>query len=166
MPTTFEKYVVDRLAPALAGHSKPTVMLLTCMDYRYAQRIINTMDEMKLRQKYDIFVLAGAAAGANQNATWRQAFVSHVRTAITVGHPIDRFVILEHRDCGAYRAFFQLEWKNVTPPEEFKKHEEQVNKFIADMKQEFAHDIPNLVIDSVLLARDEDDDIHMETPTI
>lgn len=70
MQTTFEKYAVERLAPALAAHSKPAVMLLTCMDYRYSRRIIDVMDRLELRQKYDIFVLAGAAAGANQDAKW------------------------------------------------------------------------------------------------
>lgn len=163
METTFERYVADRLAPALVGHTKPSVMLLTCMDYRYARRIIDVMDGMDLRQKYDVFVLAGAAAGSNQMSSWREAFVSHVRTARLVGHPINRIVVLEHRDCGAYRHFFQLEWKCVTPPAEFDKHKEQIDAFVSDMKREFAQDIPDLVIDAVLLTRDEDDELHMET---
>ena len=164
LDVTFEAYVENRLAPALAGTTKPTVMLLTCMDYRYSRRIIDVMDGMQLRQKYDVFVLAGAAAGSNQVSSWREAFVSHIRTARTVGHPIDRIVILEHRDCGAYRHFFGLEWSKVDPPTEFCKHKEQVDAFIDDMRKEFSQEIPGLIIDAILLTRDEDDQLHRETP--
>jgi hypothetical protein len=65
MKTNFEDYITQ-LAPSLAAAEKATVFLLTCMDYRYAHRIVDLMDSKGLRRKYDIFVLAGAAAGANE----------------------------------------------------------------------------------------------------
>jgi carbonic anhydrase len=164
MQISFERYATDTLAPALLGQTKPTVLLLTCMDYRYARRIVDVMDRLDLRQKYDVFVLAGAAAGSNEVPSWREALVTHIRTARQIDHPIDRIVVLEHRDCGAYKHFFKLCWESVTPPEEEAKHKEQVSKFIADMKCEFATEIPQLTIDAILLTRDEDDDLHIETP--
>lgn len=163
MPLSFEQYVRLTLAPIARGHEKPSVMLLTCMDYRYAHRIVDIMDRLELRQKYDIFVLAGASAGSNQKASWRDAFVTHVRTGLAIGHPIERIVVLEHRDCGAYKHFFGLQWDSVTPPQETAKHFEQVEAFISDMKCEFASDIPGLKIDSFLLAREQDDELHLET---
>ncbi|MCA9185043.1 MAG: hypothetical protein R3E01_24775 [Pirellulaceae bacterium] len=159
MQMSFERYAREKLAPSLASHGSPSVLLLTCMDYRYAHRIIQVMDGLDLRQKYDVFVLAGAAAGSNQVKGWRETLVSHIRTARKIGHPIEKLVVLEHRDCGAYKHFFQLYWDQVTPPVEQAKHQEQIDIFVQDMKNEFSSEIPNLEIDSLLLTRDEDDEL-------
>lgn len=156
METNFEEYVTQ-LAPTLAAAEKASVFLLTCMDYRYAHRIIDLMDSKGLRRKYDIFVLAGAAAGANEVEKWREVLVEHIKTARLVGHPIDRIMILEHRDCGAYREFFGLEWEDVTPPVEFEKHLEQVEILRIYLERVLEGEIPNLKIDAFLLPRDEDD---------
>ena len=156
MKTNFEDYITE-LAPSLAAAEKASVFMLTCMDYRYAHRIVDLMDSKGLRRKYDIFVLAGAAAGANQKPAWRDVLVEHIKTARLVGHPIDRIMILEHRDCGAYREFFGLEWADVTPPVEFEKHLEEVEKLRVYLDNVLHEEIPNLTIDAFLLARDEDD---------
>lgn len=165
METSFEQYVDTELAPNVAAEEKTSVLLLTCMDYRYAHRIIDVMDSKGLRRKYDIFILAGAAAGANQKEIWRQALVEHIRAARLpeIDHPINRLIIFEHRDCGAYRLFFGLEWKNVTPPVEKASHDAQVRELIKDLKGEFEKDIPNLRIDAFLLTRDEDDELYIDT---
>ena len=161
MKTNFEDYVTQ-LAPSLAGTAKASVFLLTCMDYRYGHRIVDVMDSKGLRRKYDIFVLAGAAAGANEDEKWREVLVEHIKTARLVGHPIDRIMILEHRDCGAYREFFGLEWEDVTPPVEFDKHLEQVEILRIYLEQVLHEEIPNLQIDAFLLARDEDDRLQID----
>jgi len=163
MKASFEQYAAQ-LGQDLAGEGKATVLLLTCIDYRYAQRIIDVMDRQNLLRKYDTFVLAGAAAGANKNETWRQVLVEHIRAARRLEHMIDQIVILEHRDCGAYKLFFGLEWDQVTPPVEEASHNEQVNKLANDLRREFSTEIPNLVIRSWLLARDEDDELPIGTP--
>ena len=164
MDISFEQYIATQLAPNLAAQEKPSVLLLTCMDYRYAQRIIDIMNREDLLRKYDIFVLAGAAAGANENETWRQVLVEHIRAARRLDHMIDQIIILEHRDCGAYKLFFGLEWDQVTPPVEEACHNEQVNELARDLRREFSTEIPNLIIKSWLLARDEDDELHPEKP--
>lgn len=161
MKTNFEDYVTE-LAPTLAAAEKASVFLLTCMDYRYAHRIVNLMDHKGLRRKYDIFVLAGAAAGANEEEKWREVLVDHIKTARIVGHPIDRIMILEHRDCGAYKQFFGLEWDKVLPPVEFEKHLEQVEILRVYLEQVLHEEIPNLTIDSFLLPRDEDDRLQID----
>ena len=147
MKTTFEDYVTQ-LAPSLAASAKASVFMLTCMDYRYAHRIVDLMDSKGLRRKYDIFVLAGAAAGANQKPAWKDVLVEHIKTARLVGHPIDRIMILEHRDCGAYREFFGLDWADVTPPVEFDKHLEEVEKLRVYLDNVLHEEIPNLQIDA------------------
>lgn len=167
MATDLERYISTKLAPALRGHDKPKVLLLTCMDYRYAHRIVDLMDREGLRRKYDIFILAGAALGGNAGegnvhkvpAAWREALVTHIRAARAINHPIERILILEHRDCGAYKHFLELDWSKVKPQEEFDKHRDQVVKLDQFLKSEFAAEIPNLQVDSLLLAREEDDEI-------
>jgi|KBSSwiStaDraftv2_1062776.scaffolds.fasta_scaffold32177_4 carbonic anhydrase len=162
MKKNFEDYVTE-LAPSLAAADKPRWFLLTCMDYRYAHRIVDVMDSKGLRGKYDVFVLAGAAAGANKEQTWREAFVTHVKTARKLKHPIDRIIILEHRDCGAYQEFFGLVWADVKPPIETEKHLEQVMLLIPYLKNELQNpEYPELKVDSFLLARDEDDELVIE----
>ena len=156
MEINFEQHVTQ-LAPTLAAAEKPSVLLLACIDYRYAHRIVDVMDSKGLRRKYDMFVLAGAAAGANEKPAWRDVLVDHIKVARQINHPLDRIMILEHRDCGAYKKFFGLEWDKVLPPVELEKHLEQVRILSAYLKETFRVDIPNLKVDSFLLARDEDD---------
>ena len=158
MELSFEQYVTQ-LAPSLAAAEKPTIFLLTCIDYRYAHRIVDLMDSKGLRRKYDIFSLAGAAAGANQVPDWREVLVNHIKVAREIGHPIARLIILEHRDCGAYGKFFGLEWAKVLPPEETAAHLRQVAILVESLKEPFGD---SLIIDSFLLARDEDDPLKIE----
>ena len=72
-----------------------------------------------------MFVLAGAAGGATKRPEWRKVLVDHIETARSIDHPIDRLIILEHRDCGAYKAFFDVDWEKITPPEEEAAHVKQ-----------------------------------------
>jgi carbonic anhydrase len=154
--------VTTELSPSLRALDKPGIFLLTCIDYRYAHRIIDLMDSHDLRRKYDIFSLAGAAAGANEKPKWRATFVEHIQTARKIKHPINHLIILEHRDCGAYKEFFGLEWNKVTPKVELASHQEQVIKLSKKLKRVFRKEIPDLTIASFLLARDEDDALKTE----
>jgi len=158
MDNDFDEYVSTEVAPNAVAQQKPSILLLTCIDNRYAHRIVDLMDRAKLRGKYDIFALAGAAAGANENKKiWRQALVEHIQVARLIKHPLDRVIILEHRDCGAYKEFFGLDWEKVTPPVELNSHKEQATLLMKYLKKIFAKEIPNLKVDSFLLTRDQDD---------
>ena len=139
-------------------------MLLTCMDYRYAHRITDVMDREGLRLKYDMFVLAGASLGGNAGEgtgkdkvplAWQQALVSHIQAARAIGHPITKLFVLEHRHCGAYKHFLELDWETVYPRQEFDVHQEQVKKLAAFLKTVF----PDLDVSSLLLTREEDDEL-------
>ena len=159
METNFEDYVIHH-APSLAAAEKPTWFLLMCMDYRYAHRVVDLMDREGLRGKYDVFVLAGAAAGANEEPDWLKVFVTHVKTARELKHPIERIMILEHRDCGAYKKFFNLDWANVKPPEELAEHLREVRRLAPVLKDALRDpDYPELEVVSFLLARDQDDSL-------
>jgi carbonic anhydrase len=132
----------------------PKVMLLTCIDYRYPHRIVDVMDKAGYRRDYDQLSLAGAAAGANHSSEWLTMFLDHIEIARSIDHPIEKVVILDHRDCGAYRAFGLLgPFGEVTPDDEKKAHESQVKMLIDCIKERF----PEITVEAMLLTREEDD---------
>jgi carbonic anhydrase len=85
-----------------AGHCD--VLLLTCMDYRFQAPIDDYMAKRGLRGNFDHVILAGAALGAitDQRPAWNATFVDHLGAAIQL-HGIKKVMVLDHRDCGAYR---------------------------------------------------------------
>jgi carbonic anhydrase len=85
------------------------VLLLSCMDLRLLDEIMQFMDQDGLTNRYDHVILAGAALGAlgggqTQYAHWQQTFFDHLQAAYEL-HRIKDVYIVEHRDCGAYRMF-------------------------------------------------------------
>lgn len=85
-----------------AGHTD--VLLLSCMDYRLVDETGRYMNRRGLRDKYDHIVLAGASLGAvtEKYPDWNQTFWDHLGLAIDL-HKIHKVIILDHRDCGAYK---------------------------------------------------------------
>jgi len=93
------------LAPGVAsaaGHCD--VLLLTCMDYRLQGAIDDYMTKRGLRGNFDHVILAGASLGAitDQRPAWASTFADHLGAAIQL-HGIKKVMVLDHRDCGAYR---------------------------------------------------------------
>lgn len=87
-----------------AGNTE--ALLLSCMDYRLVDDVVHYMDGRGLTNKYDHVVLAGASLGVLQdkNVSWGQAFWDHVNVALDLHH-IRKIIVLDHRDCGAYKVF-------------------------------------------------------------
>ena len=85
-----------------AGHAE--ALVLTCMDYRLRDNVVAFCNGAGLKDNYDEVVLAGAALAAvspkfpNSN----RAFWDHVGFAKQL-HSIHKVVVIDHRDCGAYR---------------------------------------------------------------
>ena len=80
-------------------------LLLSCMDYRLVEDTERYMATRGLRKKYDHVVLAGAALGAvtEKFPAWNKTFWEHLDVAIDL-HGIHKVVLLDHRDCGAYKV--------------------------------------------------------------
>ena len=92
-------------SPTLAaGHVD--VLLLSCMDYRLMDEIAAYMDSRGLKDGYDHVILAGASLGAltDQRPAWGRTFWEHLDVAIQLHH-IKKVMVIDHRDCGAYRVF-------------------------------------------------------------
>ncbi|MCC7271187.1 MAG: twin-arginine translocation signal domain-containing protein [Alphaproteobacteria bacterium] len=81
-------------------------LVLSCMDYRLTEEIVRYMDGRGMATKYDHVILAGASLGVlyEKNPTWGKTFWDHVDAAIQL-HGIRKVIVIDHRDCGAYRLF-------------------------------------------------------------
>ncbi|OHX12106.1 carbonic anhydrase [Chromobacterium sphagni] len=81
------------------------VLLLSCMDYRLIDETSTFMNQQGLRDKYDHIILAGASLGAvtDKYPAWNTTFWQHLQVAIDL-HGVKRVMLLDHRDCGAYKV--------------------------------------------------------------
>ena len=132
------------------------VFLLTCMDLRFLDDIVQFMGNYNLQNRYDHVVFAGSALGvldgksplaeadertapeysiACHHGTWKAVFLDHLHIAINVlKRNISDVVILEHQDCGAYHVFHP-ETKNNCKAE-MKLHKEKAQT-LAKVIQKF-----------------------------
>lgn len=83
-------------------------LLLSCMDYRLIDDTERYMSSRGLQNKYDHVILAGASLGAitDQYPAWNKTFWEHLDIAIQL-HQIHKVIVLDHRDCGAYKVIFE-----------------------------------------------------------
>jgi len=91
--------------PAFAGHAE--ALVLTCIDYRLVDDAVKFFDGKHLTGEYDQVSLAGAslAAVSDKFPSSNGAFWDHVQIAKTLHH-IKEVIVLDHRDCGAYKVAF------------------------------------------------------------
>lgn len=96
-------------APAMPAFAKGSAdaLVLACMDYRLADDVHTFMTDKGMADKYDFVVLAGASAGVLHDdfAAWHDTFWTHLDVAIDL-HGIHTVMVIDHRDCGAYKIAF------------------------------------------------------------
>lgn len=93
------------MTPTVARAAGGTeALLLTCMDYRLTSEVEEYMGKRGLHHKYDHVVLAGASLGATTERypAWAEVFWAHLDLAMKL-HGVHRLIVLDHRDCGAYK---------------------------------------------------------------
>ena len=135
-------------APGLAA-AGTEALLLNCIDYRLTDATTRYMDERGMAGKYDQLILAGASLGAKNDRfpAWGLTFWEHVQVAIDLHH-ISRIVVLDHRDCGAYKVILG---KDLTDPaEELAVHATQMRALRADINARY----PQLRTELLLMALD------------
>lgn len=126
-------------------------LLLSCMDFRLMDEIEHYMSEKRgLRDKYDHIVLAGAALGAvtDQFPAWNKTFWEHLDVAIKL-HDIHTVIVMDHRDCGAYKVILGEEAVK-TEDSETAAHTEQLHKLKAMILERH----PKLKVETLLMALD------------
>ena len=115
--------------PSKAKEGDTDALLLSCMDYRLIDDTAQYMqNERHLLNRYDYVILAGASLGVNQRRyrNWGRTFWQHLDTAIALHH-IHEVIIVDHRNCGAYKIFLGLDFP-PDPNEEQRKEETRVHK--------------------------------------
>lgn len=141
------------LAPGVAAAQpggEVDALLLSCMDYRLIDDIGRYMDGRGLTNRYDHVILAGASLGAltDQKKAWGEAFWDHVAVARQL-HRIKRVMVMDHRDCGAYRVFLKTDVA-ADPEKETAAHAEQLRALGAAIKARH----PGLEVELLLMALD------------
>lgn len=96
--------VVEAARSALDADPSSRVLLLSCIDFRYPRRILDTMEREGLTGRYFHLALAGASHGAQHDPTWAKTFNDHLDFVVERGG-VTGVVVLDHLDCAAYHAF-------------------------------------------------------------
>ncbi|MFH2044923.1 MAG: carbonic anhydrase [Pseudomonadota bacterium] len=131
-----------------AAHSGHTdILLLSCMDYRLINETESYMTNRGLRDKYDHVILAGASLGATTDKypAWNQTFWDHLDVAIKL-HSIKKVVVLDHRDCGAYKVILGEDFSK-DPKKEKSVHIDKLSALAKQIKAKY----PNLEIELLLM---------------
>lgn len=136
-----------RFAAAAGGTD---ALLLSCMDYRLTGKIGAFMAGKGMAEKYDHVILAGAALGAvtPKYPDWGNTFRQHLDIAIQL-HGIHQVVIVDHRDCGAYKTILGKDFA-ADPAAETEIH----TKMLHRARQEIVHAHPKLDVSLYLMALD------------
>lgn len=136
------------MSPAQAGGVD--TLLLTCMDYRLMARVAEYMEGRSLKEKYDHIVLAGASLGAlnDKKPAWGEAFWDEVEIARDLHH-VKRLIVMDHRDCGAYKAFLNLDLAG-DPRRESDVHGQYLTKLRTIAKQRH----PDLEVELLIMDLD------------
>lgn len=125
-------------------------LLLNCMDYRLADDVTKFMDSLHLTNGYDQLALAGASLAAltDKFPEWNKTFWDHLKVAIDLHH-IKKVIVIDHRDCGAYRVVYGKDF-GKDPAAETAIHAEHLQKLAAKIKEFNSH----LGVDLYLMALD------------
>ncbi len=117
--------------------SHTDVLLLSCMDYRLVNATAVYMNGRGLRDKYDHIILAGASLGAvtKKYPAWNRTFWEHLKVAIDLHH-IHTVKLLDHRDCGAYKLIFGVDFA-ADPPKETNIHAHQLKSLEKLIKRRY-----------------------------
>lgn len=108
------------------------VMILTCIDYRLMEEVVIAMNKLGYSNMYDQFILAGSSLGFNYGTVdetkvplefnyWQQSFYDNIDIAIQLHH-IKQIFLIDHCDCGAYEAFYNVEFDDCADPTSLERH--------------------------------------------
>ncbi len=125
-------------------------LLLSCMDYRLIDDITQYMDARGLTNQYDHIVLAGASLGAlaKNFKDWNQTFWEHLKISIELHH-IASVILMDHRDCGAYKMLLKADFSK-DPVLEERVH----GKYLRELAQAIVKRYPKLEVETLLMNLD------------
>jgi hypothetical protein len=135
--------------PGAASHDAEA-LLLSCMDFRLMDQVSAFMAREGLTHQYDHVILAGASLVPATDAfpEWNAAFWKHLELALQL-HRIRRVVVLDHRDCGAYKLVLGPDVVRDRPTET-QTHSRYLTQLRADIRAEY----PTLRVDLLIMDLD------------
>lgn len=133
---------------AAAGEAE--ALLLNCIDFRLIKYVNAYMDGLGLTGKYDQVILAGGSLGAQNDSfpEWAVTFWQTLDLSIQL-HGIHRVIVIDHRDCGAYKLAFNVDFVQV-PEEETLVHTAELTALRSAIQTKH----PDLKVDLGLMALD------------
>lgn len=110
------------LVPFAARAAEVEALALTCIDYRLVDDGVHFIDGLGLTKDFDQVALAGASLAAVSDTfpSSNKAFWDQLDIAKSLHH-VQKLVVLDHRDCGAYKVAFGDKFA-PNPPEEDAQH--------------------------------------------
>lgn len=138
------------LLPGAAKAANVTALAITCIDYRLVDDAVRFFDAKKLTEDYDQVSLAGAslAAVSDKFPSSNAAFWDHVGIAKQLHH-IKKVIVVDHRDCGAYKVAFGKDFKGEGAAESA-----QHKAVMQQVKARLAKTHPDLASEFYLMALD------------
>ena len=138
------------LVPVMSRAAEVEALALTCIDYRLVDDGIRFIDGLGLTKNFDQVALAGAslAAVSDKFPSANKAFWDQLDIAASLHH-VKKLVVLDHRDCGAYKVAFGKDYA-PNPPEEDAQHKRVMEK----LKVELLAMHPDLTAEYYLMALD------------
>ena len=137
-------------ADPVQANGMARAIMLSCMDYRLVDDLVNFMEAHEYHDNYDHVVLAGASLGVVHEAfaDWHEVFWKHVDLAKEL-HGITEVIVIDHRDCGAYRLALTKAAVD-TPEKETVAHRETMQEFARQVTERH----PDLQVYGVLMGLD------------
>ena len=138
------------LLPGAANAADVTALGITCIDYRLVEFAPSFFHDKQLTRDYDQVSLAGAALAAVSETFPKSnaAFWDHVNIAKQLHH-IKKVIVVDHRDCGAYKVAFGKDFQGAGAAET-----DQHKDVMQQVKTRMAQEHPELACEFYLMALD------------
>lgn len=124
---------------------RKNVFVLSCIDLRLTDNLVDFLHYDNLQNRYDHFALAGASllcCDEHQNllkpdivqayAGWKTAMLQHLDIAIQLHHIKDVYIV-EHQHCGAYEHF--IDPNQPAPKDEIALHSLFAHSLADDLRR-------------------------------
>ncbi|MBW8708856.1 MAG: hypothetical protein JF627_06260 [Alphaproteobacteria bacterium] len=136
--------------PGAAQAATVTALAITCIDYRLVDDAVTFFHGRHMTKDYDQVSLAGAslAAVSDKFPSSNAAFWDHIGIAKTLHH-IKKVIVVDHRDCGAFKVAFGKDYKG-----EHAAETEQHRGVMEQVKAKLAKTHPDLGCEFYLMALD------------
>ena len=136
--------------PGAAQAATVTALAITCIDYRLVDDAVRFFNRRHMTLDYDQVSLAGAslAAVSDKFPSSNVAFWDHIGIAQQLHH-IKKVIVVDHRDCGAFKVAFGKEYKGEGAAETA-----QHKTVMEQVKAKLAKTHPDLQAEFYLMALD------------